>query len=259
MAIGVLSNRALFKLTGLAALALMVTLRPSLAEDTITKKDGTVITGQILSVANGQVMFQKPAPNGGSVKLPYYLTDIQSIKMPTPEGVAKVSSASAAPADIVAALEPIVKQYAGLPADWVPGAMVQLAGAYGALGQSDKALALYTQIGTLYPGGAYDAYVIAGKADMSLQQGKIDEAITAVKPIVDKANQDVAPSPSDGALYANVFLVYGQALEAKKDLEHALEAYLTVTTLYYQNPALADKAGQLAKKLREANPGVGVP
>jgi len=259
MAIGVLSNRALFKLTGLTALVLLVVSLRSVADDEITKKDGSTVTGQIVSVSGGQIMVQGRTASGGSVTRPIYITDIQSIKMPTPEGVTKVKSATAAPADVVAALEPVVKQYAGLPADWVPGAMVQLAGAYGALGQADKSLAIYTQIGTLYPGGAYDAYVIAGKADMSLQQGKVDEALAGVKPIVDKANQDVAPSPSDGALYANVFLVYGQALEAKKDFEHALEAYLTVTTLYYQNPALADKAGQLAKKLREANPGVGVP
>jgi len=257
MAIGVLTFRAHSKLNCLAALAIIVWMLPSLADDQITKKDGTIISGQILSVSGGQVMFQKPSSTGGFVKLPYYLTDIQSVKMATPDAVAKVKSA--APADVVAALEPVVTQYAGLPADWVPGAMVQLATAYSSLGQGDKALAIYTQIGTLYPGGAYDAYVIAGKASMSLQQGKIDEALAGVKPIIDKANQDVAPSPSDGALYANVFLVYGQALEAQKKYEQALEAYLTVTTLYYQNPALADQAGQLAKKLRDANPGLGVP
>jgi tetratricopeptide (TPR) repeat protein len=235
----------------------MVLVLPCHAEDQITKKDGTVISGQILSVSNGQIMFQSHSSTGSIVKLPYYISDIQSIKMTPPDSVLKVKSA--APADVVAALEPVVKQFAGLPADWVPGAMVQLAGAYSSLGQSDKALAIYTQIGTLYPGGTYDAYIVAGKADMSLRQGKVDEALAGLQPLVAKANQDVAPSPSDGALYANVFLVYGQALEAQKKFAQALEAYLTVTTLYYQNAALAEQASQLAKKLREANPGLGVP
>jgi tetratricopeptide (TPR) repeat protein len=166
---------------------------------------------------------------------------------------------SAAPAEIVAALEPLVKQFAGLPSDWVVGAMAQLADAYAALGKADQALAIYNQIDTLYPNSPYHAQVVAGTAAMSIQQGKFDEALAAVKPLVDKANQDIAPSPSDGALYANAFLVYGQALQAQKKLEQALEAYLTVTTMYYQNPALADKANQLAKKLRDENPGLGVP
>ena len=259
MAIGFLSYRVFSGLTGSVALALVLMSLPSLADDKITKKDGTVISGQIISVSNGQVMFQSQSSTGSIVKLPYYLTDIQSINMVTPEAVNKVKSANAAPADVVAALEPVVKQYAGLPADWVPAAMVQLAGAYNALGQADKALAIYTQIGTLYPGDTYTPFVKAGQAEMKIKEGKVDEALADLRPIVDKANQDVAPSPSDGVLYANVFLVYGQALEAKKSNDQALEAYLTVTTLYYQNPALADKASALAKKLRDANPGLGVP
>jgi len=223
----------------------------------MTKTDGTILTGQILSVADGQIMFQSHSSTGSVVKLPYHISDIKSITMATPDAVTKVKSA--APADVVTALEPVVKQYAGLPADWIVGAMAQLAGAYSALGQADKALALYTQIDTLYPNSPYHAQVIAGKAGMSLQQGKIDEALAGVQPIVDKANQDIAPSPSDGAIYASAFLVYGQALEAQKKNEQALEAYLTVTTMYYQNPALSDQASQLAKKLRDANPGLGVP
>ena len=257
MAIGVLPSKALSKLSCLVIVAVLIFVLRCQADDQITKKDGTVISGQILSVSNGQIMFQSHSSTGSVVKLPYYITDIQSINMAAPDAVTKVKSA--APNDVVCALEPVVKQFAGLPADWVPGAMVQLAGAYSSLGQSDKALGIYTQIGTLYPGGAYDAYVVAGKADMSLRQGKIDDALAGLQPLVTKANQDVAPSPSDGALYANVFLVYGQALEAQKKFEQALEAYLTVTTLYYQNAALAEQANQLAKKLRDANPGLGVP
>jgi hypothetical protein len=79
-----------------------------------------------------------------------------------------------------------------------------------------------------------------------------------LQPIIDQANQDLAPSQSEGGLYATAFLVYGQALEAQKKLEQALEAYLTVKTMFYQNPALADQADQMAKKLRDQNPGLGV-
>jgi len=238
-------------------LALVALTLQAFADDQLTKKDGTILTGQIISVSGDQVMFQSHSSTGGIVKLPYHLSDIQSVTMATPDAVTKVKTAP--PADVIAALQPLVAQYAGLPSDWVVGAMAQLAGAYSALGQNDKALAVYAQIGTLYPNSPYQVLVGIGKAAMSLQQGKVDEALAGVQPIVDKANQDIAPSPSDGAIYANAFLVYGQALQAQKKNEQALEAYLTVKTTFYQNPALAEQAEQLAAKLREANPGLGVP
>ena len=257
MVIGVSYFSVSSRLIGLAAFAFLALTLPSMAEDQLTKKDGQIIPGEVLSVSGDQVMFQSHSSTGGLVKLPYHLSDIKSVDMATPDAVTKVKTAT--PADVVTALQPIVNQYAGLPSDWVVGAMAQLAGAYSALNQNDKALAIYTQIDTLYPNSPYHPYVVAGKAAMSLQQGKIDDALAGVQPIVAKANQDIAPSPSDGALYANAFLVYGQALQAQNKHDQALEAYLTVKTTFYQNPALAEQATQLAAKLREANPGLGVP
>jgi tetratricopeptide (TPR) repeat protein len=164
----------------------------------------------------------------------------------------------AQPAAVITALEPLIKQYAGLPADWVVDMMWQLAGAYNAQGQADRAADIYNQIDTLYPNSKYHAQASAGKALLSLKQGKIDEAIAGVQPTIAEANKNLAPSPEEGRLYANAFLVYGQALQAQKKLPQALEAYLTVKTMFYQNPALAEQADQLAKNLREQNPGLGV-
>jgi tetratricopeptide (TPR) repeat protein len=240
----------------LFALAFAFLVLRSAADDQIKKKDGTVINGQVLSVSNGQVLVGSRTASGGTAKIPYYLSDIQSVTMAPPAAVA--SAQGAAPAAVIAALEPLVKQYAGLPADWVVGAMVQLAEAYSAANQSDRALALYVQIGQLYPGSAYENEAEAGKAKLSLQQGKIDDALAAVKPIVDAANKNLAPSPTEGGLYANAFLVDGQVLEAQKKPAQALEAYLTVKTMFYQNPALVQQAAQLAQKLRDQNPGLGI-
>jgi tetratricopeptide (TPR) repeat protein len=136
--------------------------------------------------------------------------------------------------------------------------MAQLGGAYAEAGQMDKAIATYGEIDTFYPGSKYHAQAVAGKAELSLKAGKIDEALAAVQPIIDQANKDIAPSPLDGAIYANAFLVYGQALEAQKKPQQALEAYLTVKTMFYQNPALVDQADQFAKNLRDHNPGLGI-
>ena len=226
------------------------------ADDVITKKDGSTISGQIMSVSDGQVTVMNHTSTGGIAQVPYYLSDIQSVSMAPPAAVTKVQQA--APKEVIAALEPIVKQYAGLPADWVVGAMAQLAEAYAATSQEDRSLALYNQISQLYPGSAYENEARAGKAKLSLQQGKIDEALAAVQPIIDAANKNVAPSQAEGGLYASAFLVYGQALEMQKKNQQALEAYLTVKTIFYQNPSLAQQADQLAQKLREQNPGLSI-
>ena len=193
-----------------------------------------------------------------SAKVLYYLTDIKSVSMTAPADVVQAEGQGVTPAAVVAALEPEIKQFSSLPADWVVDAMAQLAQAYAAQGQADRAVAIYNQIIQYYPGSAYENVAKAGKAGMSLKAGKIDEALAAVQPIVEQANKDIAPSPSDGALYANAFLVYGQVLEAQKKPQQALEAYLTVTTMFYQNPNLAAQADQLAKNLRDQNPGLGI-
>jgi len=73
--------------------------------------------------------------------------------------------------------------------------MAQLAQAYSAQNKGDRAAALYSQIDTLYPGSKYHVQAIAGKALLSLKQGKIADALTAVQPIIDQANKDIAPSP----------------------------------------------------------------
>jgi tetratricopeptide (TPR) repeat protein len=241
----------------LALTFLAVTVR-GVADDQIVKKDGTVISGTVVSVSDGQVMIQSTTSRGGIAKVPYSLADIKSISMAVPPDVTKVQAQGTSPGAVIAALEPLVKQYAGLPVDWVVGAMAQLADAYVSTSQSDKALAIYNQIEALYPGSAFENVAKAGKAKMSLKAGKIDEALAAVKPIIDLANKDIAPSPTDGALYADAFLVYGQVLEAQKKPQQALEAYLTVTTMFYQNPNLVSQADQLAKTLRDQNPGIGV-
>lgn len=256
MAIVSLFARELFKVTILLALIFVLPGLRSHADDSITKKDGTVISGQITGVSNGQVTMSSRTASGGVAKVPYYLSDVQSVSMAPPAEVAKAQGA--APAAVIAALEGPVKQYAGLPVDWVVNAMAQLAEAYAAAGQPDKSLALYSQISQLYPGSPFEIPAKTGKAKLDLQAGKVTDALAIVEPLVKEANKNLAPSQAEGGLYANAFLVYGQVLEALKRPQDALEAYLTVKTMFYQNAALADQADQLAKKLRDQNPGLGV-
>lgn len=257
MAIDVWLSHRFLKLLGLTIFAALLLIARSSADDQIKKKDGTVVTGQITGCADGQVTIQSRSSNGGSGTLSVYLSDVQSITMPPPAAVTQLKE-DASSATVIATLDPLVKQFSGMPADWVLDAMARLGEAYDDTGQGEKAGAVYDQINQLYPNSPYQMLAVTGRARQSLKQGKIDEALADLQPIITEANQNLAPSASKGHLYANAFLVYGQALEAKKEFPAALEAYLTVVTMFYQNPALVEKADQLAKNLRDQNPGVGV-
>lgn len=256
MALGLLSICRGLKLAALTALAFGFLILRCSAEDSITKKDGTVIPGTITGVANGQITLSRTSAGGGVVKSSFYLTDIKSVNMTPPDEVAKAHSAT--PDQAIVILEPLVRQYAGLPADWVTDAMAELGGAYDNAGKAEQATAIYTQINQLYPNSSYQYLAAAGTAQQLLKQGKVPEALAILQPIVDKANGNLAPSPAEGRLYANAFLVYGQALESEKKLPEALEAYLTVKTMFYQNPTLVAQAEDRVSKLRSANPSLGV-
>ncbi len=228
------------------------------AADQIVKNDGTVVTGHILSVSDGAATMLSRTSSGGTAQFPVMLSDIKSITMDPPAAVTQVQAPNTPPGQVIAALETPVKQYAGLQAKWVVDAMAQLGDAYSQVGDTSKALEIYNDIGTLYPNSAYTNIANASRAQVDVEGGKYDEALQILNPIVEKANQDLAPSPVDGATYAKAFIVYGRVLEAQKKLPEALDAFLTVKTMFYQNANLAAEADHYASELRKQNPGIGV-
>jgi tetratricopeptide (TPR) repeat protein len=247
-----------FRLKRLLLALAITSLLPAtaLAEDQVIQNNGTVITGQITGVSDGEVTVTTKTSNGGQATIPYHLSDIKSVVMTPPADVA--AAKDLAPADVVAKLDPLVKAYAGLPTDWVVDAMSRLADAYTDLKQDDKAAAVYAQINQFYPGSAYTNIATAGQAKLLLAQGKADEALAALQPVITAADKTVSPSASDARAYAAAFLVYGQILEAQKKFPEALEALLTVKTVFYQNQALVDQSDELVKNLRAQDPGVSV-
>ena len=256
MVIGSSSAGRAHKSLAISLFAGIVALGCLHAQDQVNLKSGSVISGHITGVSGGQVQIDLPGTNGQTAHSVLYLSDIQSVAMTPPDALGSIKSAD--PETVVATLAPLVKQYAGLPADWVVDAMAQLAAAYDASGKSAQASDIYAQINALYPGSPYQDEAIAGAAKLDLSAGKTADALALLQPVVAQANQNVAPSAAEARVYAKIFLVYGQALQAQKQNDAALEAYLTVKTLFYQNPALVDQAGKLADALRAQNPGVSV-
>jgi tetratricopeptide (TPR) repeat protein len=251
-------RRGIYAATGVVALAsACVTLR-AVADDQIVETNGQTVTGQITGVSGGAATILTRTSTGGTAQFPVMISDIKSITMDAPPEVKQAETPGTAPNDVIHALEGPANQYAGLPAKWVVDAMAQLGDAYSQVGQTDKALGIYNKIGSLYPGSPYVNIANASRAQVDVDAGKIDDALAIVGPIVEKANSDLAPSPFDGSTYARAFIVYGRVMAAQKKLPQALEAFLTVKTMFYQNPSSVAEADHYAQDLRSKNPGLGV-
>ncbi len=215
------------------------------------------MTGRILGVSDGAATVEQHIGSGVG-KFPVMIADIKSITMDTPPAVAQVEAPTTPPGQVISALQGPVDQFAGLPAKWVVDAMARLGDAYSQVGQTSKALEIYNKIGALYPNSPYTAIADASRAQVEVDDGKFDDAMQIVQPIVTRANQDLAPSSIDGSTYAKAFIVYGRVLESQKKLPEALEAFLTVKTMFYQNPNTVAEAEHYAQELRSQNPGLGV-
>ena len=250
-------KRGIVTATCFVALATACLTLRVVADDQIVTTSGQTFTGQITGVSGGAATVEQR--KGTSVaKFPVMISDIKSITMDAPPAVKQVQAPGTPPGDVIHALEGPANQFAGLPAKWVVDAMAQLGDAYSQVGQTDKALEIYNKIGSLYPNSAYVNIANASRAQVDVDAGKYDEALKIVQPIVDKANSDLAPSPVDGATYARAFIVYGRVMAAQKKLPQALEAFLTVKTMFYQNPSSVAEADHYAQDLRSKNPGLGV-
>jgi len=189
--------------------------------------------------------------------LTHPLADIQSVAMATPDAVAKVRGA--APADVIAALEPVIKQYAGLPTDWVVDAMAQLADAYDTAGQAERATATYDQINLLYPNSGYQIQAVAGKARQGLKLGKIDEALPLAADRRSGEQESRSLARAGTALRQCLFGLWPGVGGAKKNRPRHSRLNLTVKTMFYTKiPALVEQAEQLTRNLRDQNPGLGI-
>ena len=92
MVIGSLFFRRRVRLALLIAPAFFLPVLRLVADDQIVKKDGSLITGTIVSVSDGQVMVESRTSTGGTAKVPYYISDIKSVNMVVPADVAKAEA-----------------------------------------------------------------------------------------------------------------------------------------------------------------------
>ncbi|SDT91310.1 hypothetical protein SAMN05444156_0682 [Verrucomicrobium sp. GAS474] len=221
------------------------------ADDTLYKKDGSLLTGEITQFQGGNIMLKLPA---GVIGVP--VADVARIDMTVPAAMAATEKAS--PDLVQSTLQPLVDQYKGLPVPWVPMAMARLADAAQQKGDTAKTAAIYADLASLYSGPESPIAAKIALARYALIQKKVDEALALLQPIVaevKKAPGSAAAADSLGSL----FLLNGEVLEAKGDTAAAYESYLTTVTLFNQNEASVKAAQQKIASLTGATPALQVP
>ena len=221
------------------------------AEDKVIKQDGSTMNGQVVGVSGSQVQLQMET---GTIGLP--LADIKSVEMPMPAALAEVKNGT--PEQILAVAEPLVEKFKGLPADWVVQAMVMAGNAYAAQNNLEKSSAVFAEIKSLYGNSSSSSEAAVGMARLALQQGKTDDALTLLQPLIEKAQQTLSYSPSEGLAYGSAFLLQGQALQARSDAPGALEAYLKVD-IFSPDPSVLQAASQRIEALHTDHAGLTVP
>ena len=233
------------------AILTLLSFESMIAEDTVFLNTEKQQVGTIVGADGGNV-FVEVTVGTGKGRIPIPIASIQRIEMATPSEVLKLNRSDAA--NVILVLEPVVKKFKGLPADWAVDAMGTLADAYTATGKIAESTSIYSQIEQQFPGSKYVIKANVGKAKGALASGSFDEALKLLDPLIEVANKTAAPSAEEGRLYGEAFLVKGMILEKKNDLEGALESYLTTVTSFYQNVDIVSQAEEQAKKLRNQNP-----
>ncbi len=220
----------------------------------IVKQDGATMEGEVTGVSGDQVQVKLEA---GTIGMS--LSQIKSVEMPAPKEIAALQAdPNPAPATVLATAEPLVKNFEGLPADWLVDALVLIGNAYASQGDYEKSAAVFEKIKKTYGDRSYSLEANLGLARVALKQNRVDDALPLLQPLLAKARESISHSPSESRMYGEAFLLDGQALEAKGDAPGAFEAYLTAN-IFNQDPAAFQVADGKAQALRTSHPGLKVP
>ena len=161
----------------------------------------------------------------------------------------------------LADLRPVVDTFRGLPTEWAQQSLAAVGGCYLEKNDVAKAEAAFNDYRKYYPNapgnklqlGVAQARIAFAKNNAAQAQPALD-AITAAAL---KAPAEV--TRADGAAYGQAFYLLARVQERDNNFQGALESYLRVVTLFYQDQALATRAQKEADDLRAAHKGLAVP
>jgi len=232
--------------------AIVLAMSGTWAQDKIVLRSKQEIVGTIEGVSGKKVNIKLP-----SGVIAYDLAEIESVSMAEPQALLRGRGYEGE--QRLNVLAPLAEQYAGLPVDWVIESMSLVADGYRKAGQAAKAKAMYEKMLALYPKSRYEVRAKAGLAQEALAAGRPPkEIMEMVAPLLKQASATVVPPPGEGAVYGAAYFVQGQAQEKLERWNDALTSYLTVVTLFFQDPSVAQAAQKAADDLRKRHPTAAV-
>ncbi len=222
------------------------------------KGNPTPDVGQITGVQGDTILLNIP---GGSTSRALALVD--HVEAPAPptyaSGIAayNVGNYDKALAD----LRGIGEKFRGLPVDWAQQTLAALGNIYLEKNDIAKAEAAFADFRKYYPKApgnglqfnVAQARIAFAKNNAVAAKQQLDAIIQAALKAPAEVNR------TDGAAYAQAFYLMARLQERESNFQGALENYLRVVTLFYQDPAVAANAQKSADALRAAHKDVSVP
>lgn len=240
-------------------LTLLICLGVVSADDVINKKGGQVLHGEITKVERDGLMLNENI-DGKQLTAKHFFKDMESVNVDLPDTFKKAMSAFASGQfkEAQPLLSPIVGKYKGVPDSRIATAMITLGDCYVEMQEAKKAQAVYSDFAILYPDQKSRADV--GLAKLALLEKKYDEALKLIDPFLKQSSDVQSPTLGQERGFCEAFYLAGQAYEAKKDFQKALEHYVKSAVIYSGYVEMAAKAQQRADALRkEHNPEKGTP
>ncbi len=161
----------------------------------------------------------------------------------------------------LADLRPVGEGFRGLPLDWAQQTLAALGSIYLEKNDVAKAEAAFNDYRRYYPNAPGNKLQLGvAQARIAFAKNNASQARQALDTITQAALKAPAETtPGDGAAYGQAFYLLARLQERENNLQGALENYLRVVTLFYQDAALAVRAQKGADDLRTAHKGLSVP
>ena len=209
------------------------------AEDKLYTHQGGSQAGRITHVDGDGVWMDL-----GGAQSKFARTDISRVEIPVPdaanEGFKLYQDGKYAAA--IAKIEPVVKQYEGLPQDWIEQAGYILAKCYLKTRDFTRALDCFGRAQKYYQDSPRISTAISGVAQAQFGLKNEDAAARLLEPLVAEREKLLDLSDIDKEDMGCAFLTLGKCYHSKGEKEKALECFLKVIALYYTDPSAVSEA-----------------
>jgi len=230
---------------GIAIIVLLaLSCLAALGQDVVVQKDGQRREGQITGI-KADVLQIKVGPAETGIPM----ANVASVVMAPPKAYVETLAAWQAgdAKKTLSLLAPLVAGFNGLPTKWAERASALLGEACLAAGQTDKAESAFADFQKFYPAASTTADI--GLARLAIEKKDFAAARGKLLPIVEKAKSTKLAAPGECAVFGQALFLLGQVQEASAENSEAMENYLLVTTLFHEDKAVAQKAGERADAL----------